>query len=338
MATYYNEFDKRAAAWLRELIKDGQIPAGDVDERSITDVDPAELTGYRQLHFFAGIGGWAIAARLAGWPDDKELVTGSCPCQPFSIAGKGAGIADARHLWPDFFRIIRALRPAAVFGEQVAAAVGKNWFARVRADMESIGYAGRGIVVPACAIGAPHRRDRLWFAYGRSIVGHGHGHGQGLEERERIAGIRRIEGGASTGQDAAYASAVDGGALEHTESIGRGEGRAESVIRSGRPAVAGASLPCGDVADSDSGGRGAGDDHAPAGYGHPVAAARGAGAWDGARWLICHDGKARRVEPSIPLLVTGLQHRAPLLRGYGNSILPQIGAEMMAAWMEEFPE
>ncbi len=88
---YYNEIDPVAAQCLRELIKAGEIPAGDVDERSIEDVRPADLAGYVQCHFFAGIAGWAVALDLAGWPRDRPVWTGSCPCQPFSAAGKGAG-------------------------------------------------------------------------------------------------------------------------------------------------------------------------------------------------------------------------------------------------------
>ena len=120
---YYNEFDRFAAAWLRELIAAGHIPAGDVDERSIADVTPGDLAGYAQCHFFAGIGGWAYAIRLAGWPDDRPVWTGSCPCQPFSAAGKQRGTADERHLWPEFRRLIWATRPPIIFGEQVASAV-----------------------------------------------------------------------------------------------------------------------------------------------------------------------------------------------------------------------
>lgn len=80
MAAYYNEHDAAAAQWLRNLIAMGAIAPGDVDERSITEVQPDDLRGYVQCHFFAGIGGWSLAARLAGWPDDRPLWTGSCPC------------------------------------------------------------------------------------------------------------------------------------------------------------------------------------------------------------------------------------------------------------------
>lgn len=114
---YYNENDKRIAAWLRSLIKDGLIADGDVDERSISDVQPDDLSGYTQCHFFAGIGGWSLALRLAGWSDERPVWTGSCPCQPFSVAGKLLGDRDKRHLWPDFFKLITERRPELVFGE-----------------------------------------------------------------------------------------------------------------------------------------------------------------------------------------------------------------------------
>lgn len=82
MTAYYNENDPFAAAWLTELIKAGCIAPGEVDTRSIEDVCPSDLRGFAQCHFFAGIGVWSYALRLSGWPDDRPVWTGSCPCFP----------------------------------------------------------------------------------------------------------------------------------------------------------------------------------------------------------------------------------------------------------------
>ena len=163
MAAYYNEHDPYAAAWLRNLIAAGHIAPGDVDERSIEDVLPIELAGYTQCHFFAGIGVWSYALRKAGWPDDRPVWTGSCPCQPFSAAGKGGGFADERHLWPTWFHLIGVCKPAIVLGEQVASKDGLAWFDLVHADMEAAGYAIGGADLCAAGVGAPHIRQRLWF-------------------------------------------------------------------------------------------------------------------------------------------------------------------------------
>lgn len=164
MTAYYNEIDRKAAAWLRELMTEGVIPQGEVDERDIRDIEPRELDGFTQCHFFAGIGGWAYALRLAGWPDDRPVWTGSCPCQPFSLAGKGEGIADERHLWPAFRWLIAQRRPSKVFGEQVAQGVAKEWLAGVRDDVEAMGYRFGGAALPACSVGADHIRMRAWWA------------------------------------------------------------------------------------------------------------------------------------------------------------------------------
>lgn len=160
---YYNEIDPFAAQWLRNLIAAGHIPVGDVDERSITDVQPMDLEGYTQCHFFAGIAGWPHALRLADWPDDRPIWTGSCPCQPFSAAGKRKGIDDDRHLWPHFFRLISACRPSVIMGEQVAGAAGYGWFDEIATDLEGKSYAARATDIPACSIGALHKRHRLYW-------------------------------------------------------------------------------------------------------------------------------------------------------------------------------
>jgi len=160
---YYNENDPKAAAWLRELIAGGCIPAGIVDERSITEISPDELSEYTQCHFFAGIGGWSLALELAGWPATRPVWTGSCPCQPFSSAGKQLAQADERHLWPAFFNLIRECRPERVFGEQVASAIGKGWLDGVSADLESEDYACGAAVLGAHSVGSPHLRQRLYW-------------------------------------------------------------------------------------------------------------------------------------------------------------------------------
>lgn len=163
MSNYYNEIDKRMAAWLCELIAAGLIPPGDVDTRSIKEVRLGDLIGRTQCHFFAGIGGWPLALRIAGWDDKRPVWTGSCPCQPFSIAGKGAGIEDERHLWPIFRNLIEATYPPTVFGEQVAGPPGIVWADRVAEDFAAIGYAFGAGVLQGPLVGAPHQRDRFYF-------------------------------------------------------------------------------------------------------------------------------------------------------------------------------
>jgi DNA (cytosine-5)-methyltransferase 1 len=169
---YYNEHDRRKAAWLRVLIERGLIAPGVVDERDILDVVPAELSGYRQCHFFAGVGVWSYALRNAGWPDDRAVWTVSCPCQPFSAAGKGEGFADERHLWPAWFHLASQCKPDVVFGEQVESDDGMRWLDLVWTDMEAVGYAFGPVVLPAAGVGAPHGRHRIYFVADAVRDGH----------------------------------------------------------------------------------------------------------------------------------------------------------------------
>lgn len=161
---YYNEADPYAAQFLRNLIAAGELPAGVVDERDIRDVQPSNLDGFAQCHFFAGVGIWAKALQIAGWRDTQPVWTGSCPCQPLSAAGKGLGFDDERHLWPDWHWLIQQCRPETIFGEQVASADGLKWADLVQADLEATDYAFGPVDTCAAGFGGYHIRQRLYFA------------------------------------------------------------------------------------------------------------------------------------------------------------------------------
>jgi DNA (cytosine-5)-methyltransferase 1 len=216
-SAYYNEIDPYAAQWLRNLIAGGHIAQGEVDERSILDVDPRDLHGFCQAHFFAGIAGWSLALRLAGWPDDRPVWTGSCPCQPFSAAGKGKASGDERHLWPHWFELIRACRPPVIFGEQVEAAIGWGWLDLVCSDLEAEGYAVGASVLPACSVGAPHIRQRLWFVANSEMRGR-------IEGQPHARG--RYEGVGAEGQSGRIAKHSDVGELADADDSGL-QGRIE---------------------------------------------------------------------------------------------------------------
>lgn len=323
---YYNEIDPYCAAWLQNLMDAGLIPRGDIDTRSIEDVIPNELRGYTQCHFFAGLGGWAYAMQLAGW-GTRPVWTGSCPCQPFSAAGKGAGFADERHLWAAWQHLIAQRRPAVIFGEQVAAAVGHAWLDGVCADLEGQGYAIGAAVLPACAAGAPHRRDRLWF--GARLVDHANdarleglaGHG------DHASGWPLASGSAAAtcrGSVVADAYRIGGQVDTHAGGIANG-GRARQVAG---PVCAGN----GTLAHSDQ--LGASEKREQRGWEQ-----RGPcrDPWARHGWIIGHDGKARRTpepESGIRLLAHGVSARVGKLRAAGNAIVPQVAAAFIESYCE----
>ena len=185
---YYNENDRYAAEWLRNLIANGLIAPGDVDERSIVDVRADDLVGYTQCHFFAGIGVWSHVLRSCGWDDERPVWTGSCPCQPFSKARKQAEpTRDARHLWPNFAELIAKCRPPVVFGEQVVVTDGRAWFSPVRLQLEAMGYAVGAADLCAASVGAPHIRQRLYWVADANYAG--------LEGQPRSSGKRPLPPG-----------------------------------------------------------------------------------------------------------------------------------------------
>lgn len=314
MAAYYNEIDTYAAQWLRNLIAGGHIAPGEVDERSIEDVTPDDLRGFTQCHFFAGIGVWSHSLRLAGWPDDKPVWTGSCPCQPFSAAGKGDGFADERHLWPHFFHLISERRPQHVFGEQVASGNANTWFDLVQTDLEGVGYAFGLVPFASAGIGAPHIRERAYWVANST--------GEQYYQRNDSADER---GWSRNSEQNRLGSSIDG---MGNADVTRLEGLSRHDCAAGRQGATGP------VASA----------------GVHLRALEVNGFWRDADWLLCRDGKWRPVEPGTFPLVDGAaarlgrvesgvarmasSNRTGRLRGYGNAINAQAAAAFISAYME----
>ncbi len=355
----YNEVDAFAAQWTRNAMQAGLIANGSVDERSIKELSPADVAGPGQRHFFAGIGTWSTALRLAGIPDDSDVWTGSCPCQGFSSAGKRRGFDDPRHLWPVWFELIRACRPPVLFGEQVASALGWEWLDLVFADLESEGYSCAAADLPACSVGAPHRRQRLFFV---AYANREHGRLLAAQRQPRRADPE-VERGREVGD------------MAHTDGERLGPRRTSETLRDGAHESAG--LRDAGIVGDTNGSRhdrcqdaraDRGDAHpcapenerGPAGYfeserassarelGDPgitrsqirrvpwSAVPPGAtrGFWTDAAWLLCRDGKARPVEPGACPLVDGTHARVGRLRAHGNQIVPQVAAAFVTAALE----
>lgn len=355
LRAYYNEIDPFAAQWIRNLMAEGWITKGDVDERSIEDVQPNDLTGYDRLHFFAGVAVWDYALNQAGW-GRGEIWTGSCPCQPFSSAGAGAGFADERHLWPAFFHLIQECKPALVFGEQVASKDANPWIDLVQTDLEAVGYGVGAIAFPAAGIGAPHIRDRLYW------VANSEGAGK--------LGVIRDAGGESAVELRSQQERVKydcGGWLG-------GVGHAGYDHDAGQEPPPGAGQPQADRPADQPGGSGV----SPSGVDDPKSERPGFfnpenvgttdaqinlptdtgdcqsdqspwerladpstgptnGFWGTADWLFCRDGKWRPVEPGTFPLVNGAASRVGRLRAYGNAICASQAQIFIEAAMSHQP-
>lgn len=330
MAAYYNENDPKMAAWLRELIRRDLIARGDVDERSIEDVCPNDLTPYRQCHFFAGIGVWSYALRQAGWPDDRPVWTGSAPCQPFSQAGKKGGVDDERHLWPAWFWLISQCRPDVVFGEQVASRDGLAWLNSVQADLESAGYAIGALDLCAAGFGAPHIRQRLFFVADAT--------GVGSPRDARVLGQVQDEG-----RDEGHGE--PDGYLEHAGCDECGAGRPSKETGAGAVEPAGSSV-AGDVGDTEQSGlaqqhwqRKALPESSGSGAWEAIvrtgpSACRGY--WRDPDWVWCNDPDGPRwrpIEPGSFPLASRPPARMVRLRGYGNAIVAPVAAEFIRAYI-----
>ncbi|MEA4199684.1 DNA cytosine methyltransferase [Klebsiella pneumoniae] len=350
-SAYYNEIDPFAAQWLRNLIAAGHIAPGEVDERSIEDVTPDDLRGFTQCHFFAGIGVWSHSLRLAGWPDDRPVWTGSCPCQPFSAAGKGDGFADERHLWPHFFHLISERRPQHVFGEQVAAGNANVWFDLVQADLEGMGYAFGLVPFTSAGIGAPHIRERAYWVANAS---------SGRYDRRTEAAGQEARAGAGIAIGVGIGG-LGNANVTRLEGFGGNDGAAGRERATGPAAAPGVHdrLANTDNEQYSIAISGCGHEHLSTGREQDPAASAGLrgdyrtlevnGFWRDADWLLCRDGKWRPVEPGTFPLVDGAaarmgrvepgvarvasSNRVGRLKGYGNAINAQAAAAFIRAYM-----
>lgn len=269
MSVFYNDFSQDAYTWLRGLVKAGLLPHGDISTTPIELIKARDARFFNQCHFFCGIGGWPLALKLAGVPEDVNIWTGSCPCQPFSVAGKGEGLNDERDLWSTFASLIGECKPDFVVGEQVEAAIRHDWYKRLCEDLMHQGYGVLGAVLSANIIGSPHVRKRLyWFAYRKEAV-------------------------------------------ENTD-----------VLRRTRW------LPVGDPSWCLAEVQGNGEESVPSSF--PF--------WSDGEWVEGTEGQSFALQPGSFPLVDGVPNKLVKCVGYGNAIVPQLGALFLLSCFDTLKE
>ena len=282
-----------------------------------------------------------------------DLLTGGFPCQPFSVAGKRLGKADDRAIWPEMLRVIREAKPTWIIGENVAGIVTME-LDNILSDLEALGYSAWPLVIPACAVDARHRRDRVWIIARRSL---GDSSSKGLSQRGRSErDTRNTEEGAGmvaeperSGEDVADAASKQnnrerGDSERGRDAVGRHEQAARR--RNGQADNDGTGNQGEDVAHADSQ-RGCvrqvyGEDASDAWESSRPRQRQNAGQLESA---VCRmaDGIPEGLDSGggfcqwpeedheTPRVTTGMKHRAHRLKGLGNSIVPQVAEEIIRA-------
>jgi len=286
-----------------------------------------------------------------------DLLTGGFPCQPFSVAGKRKGAADDRAIWPEMLRVINEARPTWIIGENVAGIVTME-LDNILSDLESLGYSAWPLVIPACAVDARHRRDRVWII-GRRLLCSDPGRNQRAESKRQHERAE-VGGGSGTneleaGADVAHAAQREddrrkGGELASAERCGKGQhapfvaGREDVAHADGsgqrqsheedaeraskQPYCGGIQQP--NVADASSQRlqgklhpRGDDTEGRQEPYGRASASSGIPCGWKPESQWFAESGMGR--------VAHGIPHRAHRLRGLGNAIVPQVAEEIIRA-------
>ena len=327
-----------------------------------------QWAGLSEPVLFCDIEAWSRQVLAKHWPDvpiaedvkelasdparlvpDCDILTAGYPCQPFSQAGVRRGEEDDRHIWPEIFTIVQAKRPAWCVFENVSGHISLG-LDQVLSDLESKGYAVQPFVVPACAVDAPHRRDRVWIVANSDDAGQPASPGPRQDNRNqpenntcrRSADVadasrgryRDEEKEICTRRDTVVSGSAATANVGHADSsnISRHDEAPDQGWRQ-----QGLATGCEDVADANSE-RGcsgdakrqdASDARQLSRYKRHDAAAMGAGVVESSMGGVADGLSTWLDEPrDIPRVATGVKQRAARLKGLGNAIVPQIAMQI----------
>ena len=314
------------------------------------------------LDLFSGIGGFSLGLEAAGfetaafceydkeaqkvlrknWPDvpifsdvrtltkqelqdngiqDIGLICGGYPCQPFSVAGERRGAEDDRHLWPEMFRLVQELRPTWVIGENVAGHINMG-LDEVLADLETEGYTARTFVIPACAVDAHHRRDRVWTVAHTSS-------GSGRDS-ESIVGRQDNETERSQDTNTITRSSEN---VAHSNGSYQQGRRLSSGIHSQdhEPNSDSKFSGSGNVADSERQRQQGQGPHGDAIDSEAQGQRQAAQPFDGGQRPVW------RTEPNVGRVANGVPRRSHRLKQLGNAVVPQVVEQIgKAIWSIEY--